>query len=380
MINNENSVPGIGYVDIEVKIIDNHARQKMYSQVGSSGPISLKIRAADREEVVESPAPLDLEKLYYAAKAPDYWSHDLAAFYGGLLYEWMFGGRLREELLIARSIARSTNRLIRFCLTIEESLGQYCGLRWESLFSKKDEEFLSQSMIFARVRHGRSRQAWPVVERPLRLRAIVANPLGMSALPQDELQRLEESLMRGVHQSKGMVTPHFSFDWKETQVPRSPHIVVLLGRAAIGNEPLGFAMSDAAGESTVPLRDVAERIISRESPPFLVVLATPSLGNPREATSFQSFADELIDRDVQAVLAVQGPMAMDRLAEFGGELLEAIIRNGEIDSAVRTARNKFTGQARGEWDWTFPVLTLRSPSARLFQPLSESLEAALPAY
>lgn len=378
MLYEEDTVAGIGYVDVEVKIVDNLARQKP----GVSGPISAKVHAAERDEVIESLAPLDLEKLYQAAQTPSYWSQDLASFYGSLLYEWLFGGRLREELLAARSFAQSLGRPIRFRLTIDESLGIIRGLRWESLFSKKDEEFLSQSMIFSRVKHGRSRQSWPVVERPLRLRTIIANRSGSPTLPPNDLQRLEESLTRNVRLTKGelLTTQLSSYDSPEPENQRPAHIVALVGRAELGSDQQQLTIQGILGDSTIPLREVAERLVPREKPPFMVFLATPTLGDPRASTSFVSLAEEFINREVQAVIAVQGPMALDRLAEFSGAFLDAVSRNGEIDSAVRVARSRFAGAHRGEWDWTFPVLTLRSPNARLYQPLSEAFEAALPSY
>jgi hypothetical protein len=374
-----------GYIDLAVKIVNNEARNKRQAFKSDwSGPARLlaQMRVADGDEYFQPLEAPPLESLRWAYNAPHYWSQHLALHYGNLLFEWLFAGELRRGLFEARSLASAPSRRLRIRLNIDESLPDLRGLRWECLCSKRDEDFLSCSGVFSRVHYGRAHQSWPTVERPIRLMTLVSNPPGPSELPRSEVGLLVSKLTQKVMRAHSeLLVTDFRDRWSPQIIQDSapPHIVALVARPAPQqefSEPHFWVDGDHGQPQPVPWREVAASLVHPKSPPLLVLLATPTLGNPQEATAFVPFADALIDAGVQSVVAVQGPLELSHVSSFATAFFDALMNHGEVDAAVRSARESLRQQTfPTTWDWVFPVLTLRSPYAQLFNLLPEALES-----
>ena len=81
-----------------------------------------------------------------------------------------------------------------------------------------------------------------------------------------------------------------------------------------------------------------------------------------EQSIFSSTASVLVQRGLPAVLAMQGNVTMQTVAEFMPIFFRELQRDGLIDRAVSVAR----GSVRERPDWWVPVLFMRLKSGRLW--------------
>jgi hypothetical protein len=81
---------------------------------------------------------------------------------------------------------------------------------------------------------------------------------------------------------------------------------------------------------------------------------------------------KILETGVRAVIAIQDPMPAELLYRFSDRFFAALLETGAIDVAMGEARAKIYEPA--EWAWTYPVLTMRTRDAVLFQPLDSWMQ------
>jgi len=111
---------------------------------------------------------------------------------------------------------------------------------------------------------------------------------------------------------------------------------------------------------------------SRVALPQLVILATP-LTRREDAGSMQAaLALRLLETGIQSVLASEIPQEYQKLQRFNESFFRGLAQTGVIDVAVAQARAEIYDPY--SWDWSYPVLVMRSRESQLFQPLNLSVQ------
>jgi hypothetical protein len=104
--------------------------------------------------------------------------------------------------------------------------------------------------------------------------------------------------------------------------------------------------------------------------PRLVVLAScQSASDPNEFVSrdegaLATFGPDLVEIGVPAVVAMQGNVTQQTVAEFMPRFFAELMEHGEIDRAMAVARRQVNVSKRS--DWWMPVLFMRLASGRLW--------------
>ncbi|MCP4372700.1 MAG: CHAT domain-containing protein, partial [Deltaproteobacteria bacterium] len=114
--------------------------------------------------------------------------------------------------------------------------------------------------------------------------------------------------------------------------------------------------------------NLVTRLKELQERPRLVVLAScQSAGSGVEARSgdegaLAALGPRLAEAGIPAVLAMQGNITMQTVAQFMPTFFSELQRDGQIDRAMAAAR----GAVRDRPDWWMPVLFMRLKSGRLW--------------
>lgn len=278
----------------------------------------------------------------------------------------------------ARAAVEAADLLLRLRLRIGASAPELHALRWELLRDPQDGTPLatSEKTIFSRF--VRSRDWRPVRLRPKdELTALVAvaapsdiEEYGMSPVDRDgEIARARENL-REI--AVTVIEAPMTLERLVAGLRQGVDVLYLVCHGALGRrtrEPALYLEDDAGRVAVVKGADLALRVAELPRPPRLAVLAScESAGTEAgadaagQAFAPSSLAPRLADAGVPAVLAMQGRISMETVAEAMPVFFSELLRDGRIDRALAVAR----GVVRGRDDSWMPALYLRLRSGRLW--------------
>ena len=138
--------------------------------------------------------------------------------------------------------------------------------------------------------------------------------------------------------------------------------------ALIEREPWLWLEDDTGRTHRISGRELVTRLVELQQCPRLVVLAScQSAGSGAEARTddvgvLAALGPRLAEAGVPAVLAMQGNITMQTIAQFMPVFFQELQRDGQIDRAIAVAR----GAVRERPDWWMPVLYMRLKSGRIW--------------
>ena len=307
--------------------------------------------------------------------------------YGILMFNWLFKDRLADAFLKARKTAgvsadatfSSTEGSIRLRLCLDGVAPQLARLPWEVLQGPDDYLPLSLSTAFSRFTRVRARSTTPSIERPLRMLQIFVNPADLHAYA---LPPLDPALAQLTDRLGGAVGSLIVIDRLEEPVTleaiqdrlkRGYHMVYAVAQTLI-DDRLYVLLADDSGNARRVSEDEISAALGSSSValPQLVILATP-LTRREDAGSMQAaLALRLLETGIQSVLASEIPQEYQKLQRFNESFFRGLAQTGVIDVAVAQARAEIYDPY--SWDWSYPVLVMRSRESQLFQPLNLSMQ------
>ena len=331
-----------------------------YTQPGSDADI----RIGQGKPVI---AQLNLADL--AAKAQD------PQAYGMALSKALFAdGDLLTEFSKARTSAQTSKAALRVRLVIGPSAPELNSLFWETLRDPDDEKatlFTGEQVFF-------SRYLSSIDWRPVKLRAkgslralvAIANPSGLGDYQlaavdvPGELKRAQDGLS-GI--------PVTALPAAEGQRCTLNNIIDCLRQGFdvlylvahgmfVKDEPWLFLEDDNGATVRVSGYDLATQIRELDNQPRLVVLASCQSAGQGAGLALQSLGPRLAEGGVPAVLAMQGNVSMDSIAQFMPAFFKELQVDGQIDRAISVAR----GMIRTASDFWMPVLFMRLRSGRIW--------------
>jgi hypothetical protein len=385
------AAPAAGFVDLEIGL--HHWTSDSYS-------IDLRTSRADGDAEVRLTRDGPLLVQFDAARLRGL-ELDNAA-YGRLLSDSLFADpSIRSMLAEARAGARMAGVPLRLRLFIGPSAHELHTLRWELLRDPEGAGTLAtnQSVFFSRYL---SSLDW----RPVRLRpkgeldvvVAIANPRdletyqvrGMKLAPIDvagELARARAGMdaIRVTELASGGAA---TLEKILARIRDGCDILYLVCHGAllddeprprpedgadntatvVGREPRLWLEDDAGNTAIVAGRELVTRLHEMDQLPRLVVLASCQSAGPGEEGSstdggvLAALAPRLIEAGVPAVVAMQGNVTMQTVAQFMPAFFHELQRDGQIDRAMAVAR----GVVSGRPDAWAPVLFMRLKSGRIW--------------
>ncbi|HSR31657.1 MAG TPA: CHAT domain-containing protein, partial [Anaerolineae bacterium] len=309
--------------------------------------------------------------------------------YGQLLTESLFADpEVKTALAQAYSSTQTLDVPLRLRLFIGPSAPELHGLWWETLRDPQDGSHLviGEQLLFSRYL---SSLDWrPVGLRPradLRALVVIANPTdldqwqpgGRPLAPLDvdgELERARLGLA-GIPLTPLASGGSASLEGITTHLRDGFDILYLTCHGALLDGKPHLWLEDEAGSvDVVPGDELVTRLREMRQMPRLVVLAScqsagkgDGSGSDGESRSddqgaLAALGPRLAEAGIPAVLAMQGNVTMQTIAEFMPVFFQELQRDGLIDRAVSVAR----GTVRERSDWWVPVLFMRLKSGRLW--------------
>ncbi|MFN2197546.1 MAG: CHAT domain-containing protein [Anaerolineales bacterium] len=368
------------------------AELEIYLYPGSTGTHTVELRYNDpRDEAarapVRGPAVFDLEALHSLRLNPE--------GYGKLLGASLFGDEtVRTFYRECRAAAESHNLSLRLRLSIDPAAAGLYELLWETLRDPVNDDWLatSENLVFSRFLGS---SGWERVQLrskgDLRALILVANPQdlaeGKYVVQEQALAPVDVDgeLARARAGLAGLAVESLTTEPAE---PGSASLKNLVSRLRSGFDVL-YLVAHGAMLSRPPAgpylwleredgaADVVpgELLVSalRDLPaavrPRLVVLAScQSAGRGGEQRAADTggalvaLGPQLARAGIPAVIAMQGEVTMQTIAEFMPVFFEELLEDGQIDRATAAAR----AAVRQRPDAWMPVLYMRLRSGRLW--------------
>ncbi len=299
--------------------------------------------------------------------------------YGKKLSEYLFADpSARSAFDQARTSAQTLDAPIRLRLLIGASAPELHSLRWETLMDPLDNSPLttSENILFSRYL---SSLDWrPVKLRPkgkLRALVLIANPSDLAdynLAPVDVESELARA-KNGLGESLVMEIPGEGNDKRATldnliESLRHPEsggfdIVYLVCHGAmVKDEPWIWLESEEGKVSRISGNELVTRLNELTQRPRLIVLASCQSAGSSAGDALSALGPRLAQSGIPAVIAMQGNISMETVAEFIPVFFTELNRDGQIDRAMAVGRGKVRKQA----DYWMPVLFMRLKSGRIW--------------
>lgn len=355
------------YVDLEIGL---HRRE--------AGSYAVEVRAvqpdSETDTRAEGPAQFDLSALRDLALDP--------AAYGQTLKDNLFAApKVREVFSNTVTIAQREAIPLRVRLLIGSSAPELNSLWWETLRNPLDDTPLcsSENILFSRYL---SSLDWRTVrlrsQGELRALVAIANPSNLSdnqLAPVDvagELKRAQTGLgsAAGSPAVPLAVLPspdrgqHTSLKNIISQLRAAPVDILYLvcHGALVKNEPMLWLEDEDGKIARTSGSELVLELKELQQPPRLIVLASCESAGNTAGSALAALGPRMAEAGIPAVLAMQGKISMDTVAQFMPVFFDELARDGQVDRAISVAR----GAVRTRPDQWMPVLFSRLKSNKIW--------------
>ena len=300
--------------------------------------------------------------------------------YGAALTTSMFSdAAVQSAFAQALTSAQTLNLQLRVRLLIGPSAPELHSLEWETLSNPQDNTPLAtnENILFSRYL---SSLDWrPVPLRPkaeMSALVVVANPTNLSdyqgLAPIDvegEVQRARESLgnipISALPASSDGSGESASLNSLVAGLREgSQDILYLVCHGAISQDEPYLWLEDDEGKTAVtPGDELVTRLHELAQRPRLIVLAScQSAGSPTQGNALAALGPRLAQAGIPAVIAMQGNVSLQTVAELMPLFFSELQRDGQVDRALAVAR----GAVRQRSDYWMPALFMRLKTGRIW--------------
>jgi hypothetical protein len=299
--------------------------------------------------------------------------------YGKKLSEYLFADpRARSAFDQARTSAQTLDAPIRLRLLIGASAPELHCIRWETFMDPQDNSPLTTSENFLFSRYMSSSDCRPVKSRPkgdLQALVLIANP---SDLPNHNLAPVDvESEFARAKKGLGDIPvvgiPGEEYGQRASldnliESLRHPEngafdIVYLVCHGAmVKDEPWLWLENEAGKVARISGNELVTRLNELTQCPRLIVLASCQSAGSSAGDAFSALGPCLARSGIPAVIAMQGNISMETVAEFMPVFFSELNRDGQIDRAMAVGR----GNVRKRADYWMPALFMRLKSGRIW--------------
>jgi hypothetical protein len=371
-------MPGDQYANFDVlleRVSDQYEVKVLSSPVGESltRMFDLPISSLEmRNLVLELRNAPEVVRDIATAAPP---AADLVRDVGARLFDSLF----RDQILscLHRSIDNVKHQHdagLRIRLHFSDA-PELARLPWEMLYDHANRNFLGLVQLTPIIRYIElPRMSLPPVSRgPLRMLVLVSSPVDYPPLDVDhELTKLAEATDALVRSGRLVVEalPEPTMEALEFAGRQPYHLLHYVGHGGVTHDGKGvLVFCDSSGKGQLESGvDLGQQLADADSL-GLVVLNSCRGVNVGSIDPFGGTAESLVLQGVPAVVAMQFEITDRAALKFSQSLYEALAAGRPVDAAVTQARRTLHAAARAEW--ATPVLYMRAPDGRLFDPVPE---------
>lgn len=306
-----------------------------------------------------------------------------SAEYGRALSDSLFANDdVKTAFVQALTSAQTMNASLRLRLLIGPSAPELHSLYWEALLHPVDNTPLAtnENILFSRYL---SSLDW----RPVRLRpqedlsalVMIANPVNLSEYNlapigvAGELKRAQESLGTipictlpdegGEGRATiGALFEHLRLADHDDDEHCFDIIYLVCHGVMAQGEPWLWLEDEQGNAARTSGTELVTRLKELEQRPRLIVLASCESAGDGTGDALSALGPRLAEAGIPAVLAMQGKISLETIAQFMPIFFETLQINGEVDRAVTVAR----GAVRERPDHWMPTLFMRLKSGRIW--------------
>jgi CHAT domain-containing protein len=371
-------MPGHQYANFDIlleSVRDQYEVKVLSSPVGESPTRMFEMPISDlelRNLVLELRNAPEVVRDISTAAPP---AADLVRDVGARLFDSLF----RDQILscLHRSIDNVKHQHdagLRIRLHFSDA-PELARLPWEMLYDHANRNFLGLVQLTPIIRYIElPRVSLPPVPRgPLRMLVLVSSPVDYPPLDVDhELTKLAEATDALVRSGRLVVEalPEPTMEALEFAGRQPYHLLHYVGHGGVTHDGKGvlvFCDSNGRGQFESGV-DLGQQLADADSL-GLVVLNSCRGVNVGSIDPFGGTAESLVLQGVPAVVAMQFEITDRAALKFSQSLYEALAAGRPVDAAVTQARRTLHAAARAEW--ATPVLYMRAPDGRLFDPVPE---------
>lgn len=296
--------------------------------------------------------------------------------YGKLLSEQLFGDpTVRSEFAKARASAQTLGAPLRLRLRIDFNASELHNLHWETLLDPEDGSQLCSGGNVFFSRYLSSSTDWRRVQ--LRSRAslkallVAANPANLSEYSlapvdvQGELDRVCQSLkdIANIALPDPYSGKLATLENIVNGLQDGCDILYLVCHGAlVKNQPWLYLEDDQGQVAIIPGSQLAAQIQKMNQCPRLIVLASCQSAGDTSGQALLALGPLLSGAGVPAVVAMQGKISMETVAQWMPVFFKELNDDGQIDRALSVARQAVWDRP----DYWMPVLFMRLKSGRIW--------------
>ncbi len=271
--------------------------------------------------------------------------------------------------------AQTLNVPLRLRLLIGPSAPELHSLHWETLCDPQDNTPLctNENVLFSRYL---SSLDWrPVKLRPrnsLRALIVIANPenLGDYNLAAVDISGERERAQKGLGEISATAFPENGSNQRaslsdmiaELRNCEYDILYLVCHGALVKDEPWLWLEDEQGKVARISGSELANHLKELPQRPRLVILASCESAGQGAGDALSALGPRLAEAGVPAVLAMQGKISMQTVAEFMPVFFTELQRDGQIDRALAAAR----GSVRHRPDYWMPALFMRLKSGRIW--------------
>lgn len=304
---------------------------------------------------------------------------------GQHLFQLLFNGQV--EIFFEKTLARvPKGERLRVQLSFQEEANELARLPWEYLYHPRPPFWFSTHVDLVLSRYmplptGRSSLA--PAESPLRLLIMVSEPKDGSLGPVvaepviEAIEKLKERLPIEIIR---LQEPPTRDRFVDVLAKHQPHVLHFIGHGRFDRKaptPLGQIALLMPGGHTVDWcrdQDFAEFFTQARARPRLVFLHLCEGAVADFNANFAGLAPQLMQKEIQAVVAMQYPITNMAAIQFSRAFYEQLAEGEPIDKAVQVARYRLTTTLPQAYDsriFGTPVLYMHSYDG-IIQPATGS--------
>lgn len=282
----------------------------------------------------------------------------------------------------ALTSAQSLDLPLRVRLFIGPSAPELHALRWETLRNPQDDTPLctNENILFSRYLSSLDWRPMPLRPKAeMRALVVIANPKNLSEYPGlapidvgGELERAQAGLgeipvtaLPENPQDNSTPTKYATLDNLIARLRDEAHdILYLVCHGALSQEVPYIWLEDETGAAAViPGDELVTRLRELTQRPRLVFLAScQSASSSSSGEALSALGPQLVQAGIPAVIAMQGSVSMQTIAELIPHFFSELRRDGLVDRALAVAR----GNVRQRPDFWMPALYMRLKSGRIW--------------
>jgi hypothetical protein len=292
---------------------------------------------------------------------------------GKMMYKLLFPGRIGEIFFANMNSVRRQGKGLRIRLRIDAP--ELSKLPWEYCYSD-DFGFFALDPRTPLVRYvGRPFQSPALtIPNPIRVLLVIAAPTDQAELNvAEEEQRIRQWVnILGNRAEIDVVSGRSTASKMRTALGNNPQIIHFIGHGEFKNDLGRLVFEDDYQLSTYQDSEQLRVMLAGRDVKVVILNACKSAAGSAHA-AFAGVAPALVEADIPAVIAMQFNVPDATALGFTKDLYRYLMSGYPLDQAVTEMRSGAFGNGDDKYFWGIPVLYMRSPDGRLWEPDAELL-------